>query len=1077
MPSKTLTASYILDASTLSPGLAQADAELGGLDASAAELSSKVDGHTAAMGEAFGAMGAGIGADVGAGVEDAKGKLGDLDNAGSDLSKGFDSSTSKIGSMFKGLGESLGNFGLPFIGALSKMGDKLDEAKSKGQGFNQVVSDVGGITLAAGAVGLAAFGTEAVKMADEFDVAQSQLQVAIKNSGGSFDKEKSSIDAVYSSMAKLGFNSTQVAGSLASLVTSSGSTQRAIEMESTAADLARAKHISLESATSILTKTLAGSTRGLTTLGINLDVGSGKLKTVASDTTAYQKAQDNLHLVNQQVSDGVLKGADAYSKLLAAHQAVDTTSQKLALDQGTVSKILDTVKQKTQGAADAYGQTLAGEMSTAGAETHNLATNFGEELIPKLTEALGVVEESVGWLEKHKAVAEALGIAVGTVLAGAVAVFTVNMVSGMIASTKSALTSIGLLSAETDTETASTEALTAAISSLEAALIPAAAAEQQAATDADLVTAAWESAGELAGTLDAGLATLAASFEEVGANAVTTAGELATYDAAVETAGATSVTAAGEIDTLGASASGVGSKMSLAGDAAGAEGLAGGLGEGEIAAGGLAAALGPVALGLGAAELAGYGLSKVLGSDLNPAVGTTFDKLDAMKSANTIPGLQSQLAELRGEMQKDAAQPNNYMASTVEYGILASKVDTVNGKLQNLSARAASLGSQFGVTQGQTEFLAQSLGIDLGKSLTTKQLEEFQNAVSEMGGTSGIAAEQAKIAFMEVGTAATNMKLTAASAATDTHNGVVGALTPLVGDLTTVGDKSTAGLVQAFTTSVSKAGQASQNIYSQTINPLEPLVQKFLSVGNDSAANFVQALVNKEGATVNASQRLHDASTKSLDTLAWDLAAKGNAGAAGLVSALASHTGDMSNSGAAWAAAISTAFSSSQNWASLGTSIDEGIAGGIAGGTGLMQAAMAGVAGKTLLAGKNAVGAHSPSTLARDLIGLPITQGIAEGILSGAGLVAGAMTEAVKGVASTPVTLPTVSGPAAVGDIVSGSGGGAGAGGAGTTVVNNFTLNVAGNVATERDMQESFWQFLLNKSQINGSAGQLVGAT
>jgi phage-related protein len=363
---------------------------------------------------------------VKAGVDDASAQFGKLEDDSDKLGKAVDDNTSRLGNGFKSLGSTLGNLGIPFAGVFDRMGEKMDEAKSKGQGLRQALSDIGGATLLAGGAGLVAVGVEAVKMADEFDVAQSQLQVAIKNSGGNFDKLKPSIDATYDSMAKLGFNSTEAAGALTALVTSTGNTRTAEHDLSIAADLARAKHISLSAATGILTKTLAGSTRGLTALGLNLDVGSGKLKTIASDTTAYQKAQGDLHLVNEQVADGILKGADAYSKLLAAHTAVDTTSKKLALDQGTIAKILDTVQQKTQGAAKAYGNTLAGQMSIAGAEVHNVGTSFGEFLIPKITAALGVVTKSVEWFERHRAVAEALAGVIGGVLAIAVGAFAVN---------------------------------------------------------------------------------------------------------------------------------------------------------------------------------------------------------------------------------------------------------------------------------------------------------------------------------------------------------------------------------------------------------------------------------------------------------------------------------------------------------------------------------------------------------------------------------------------------------------------------------------------------------------------------
>ena len=65
-----------------------------------------------------------------------------------------------------------------------------------------------------------------------------------------------------------------------------------------------------------------------------------------------------------------------------------------------------------------------------------------------------------------------------------------------------------------------------------------------------------------------------------------------------------------------------------------------------------------------------------------------------------------------------------------------------------------------------------------------------------------------------------------------------------------------------------------------------------------------------------------------------------------------------------------------------------------------MTAAISSLAGKTLLAGQAAVGAKSPSTKARDLIGMPIAQGVAIGIAQNAGLPSAATTAMMKGVLS-----------------------------------------------------------------------------
>jgi hypothetical protein len=665
---KTLTAAYILDSTGISSGVSKADAELGRLGTSTSKLSDD-----------------------------------------------FDKNTSRMGNGFKSLGAELGNFGIPFSNSLTKMGQNLDDAKSRGQGFKQVMSDIGGAALGVGVIGVAAVGAESIKMADDFDVAQAQVQVAVKNSGESFAKTKPSIDDAEKSLANFGFNSTDAASSLSVLITSTGSTKKAEQDLSIAADLARAKHIDLSTATSILTKTLAGSTRGLTTLGLNLDIGSGKLHTIAKDTTAYHDAQDALHLVDEKVADGTLKGAAAYAALLAAHDKVDTSSQKLQLDQGTISKILDTVRDKTAGAADAFGNTLAGQEAIASAKAHDLGTSFGEFLIPKIIDAEHAVMDTVSWFEKHKTVAEALAITIGTVLAGAIGVFTVNMVSGMIGSVRSALTSLGLMAAETDTTQVSTDALTAAMTSLEAQLAALSAPEQTAASGQEALNLAWEAAEGLATTLDADLTTLAAAYEQAGLAAQQAGGEF-------QLAGTESATAGGEMATAGA--------------AAGEAGMAGAMTAGEGAATGLTGALGPLALGVGVVALGTMALSHVITDHSIPAFVQARTAADAL-SENSLPQITVKLDALRQAQDNAARGMHGNSAEAqlakINYQYLSSQIDTLRAEQTQMTNNLGILSAAFGLNQSQALSVATALGVNLKSALDPAQVNAFGQQVSQMG--------------------------------------------------------------------------------------------------------------------------------------------------------------------------------------------------------------------------------------------------------------------------------------------------------------------------------------------------------
>ncbi len=95
--------------------------------------------------------------------------------AADEMSSRFDDSTTKVGNLFQRLGQSGANMGIPLAGALTKMGDHFDEAKSHGDGLKQAMSDLGGVTLAAGAAGFAVIGAASLKAAGNFQQAMTQL--------------------------------------------------------------------------------------------------------------------------------------------------------------------------------------------------------------------------------------------------------------------------------------------------------------------------------------------------------------------------------------------------------------------------------------------------------------------------------------------------------------------------------------------------------------------------------------------------------------------------------------------------------------------------------------------------------------------------------------------------------------------------------------------------------------------------------------------------------------------------------------------------------------------------------------
>lgn len=119
---------------------------------------------------------------------------------------------------------------------------------------------------------------------------------------------------------------------------------------------------------------------------------------------------------------------------------------------------------------------------------------------------------------------------------------------------------------------------------------------------------------------------------------------------------------------------------------------------------------------------------------------------------------------------------------------------------------------------------------------------------------------------------------------------------------------------------------------------------------------------------------------------------------------------------------------------SLGGDIIDGIVRGILGAAGRIGGALQNIASSALKAAKAAVEAKSPSQLFAREVGMPISQGIAAGILQGAGEINSALS-------SIPSLNPSVSTSTDIGDI---------SGGRGSATVNNYTIEQSGIMTDSR---------------------------
>lgn len=248
----------------------------------------------------------------------------------SKMAGNFTTGTSKIGGLFKNLDSSLGNFGVPFTGALGKMGDGLEKASVSGSGFGEVLGSVGGPIASAAAAGVALVAAESIKAASAYDASHARLVTAVANAGQSFTVFKGKIEDTDTSLRKYGFTSTDTESSLATLVGATHNTAAATNLMGLAANIARGRNIDLGSATQLLVKVETGHVSLLSKLGINTKDATG-------------------HTISQ---------TEAIKRLTALYK----------------------------GDASAYAQTFAGKLSILKANADELEVAIGNRLIPVISD-------------------------------------------------------------------------------------------------------------------------------------------------------------------------------------------------------------------------------------------------------------------------------------------------------------------------------------------------------------------------------------------------------------------------------------------------------------------------------------------------------------------------------------------------------------------------------------------------------------------------------------------------------------------------------------------------------------------
>jgi hypothetical protein len=226
------------------------------------------------------------------------------------------------------------------VGDTNKLERSLKNVEGRTQKFGRKLQDnvgggllggvgkagvIGGAIAAGSAVALVGL-KKVVAAAQEAEIAQANLDQAFRASGVSSEKFGKQVDTMIQSVSKLSaFDDEDVSQNFAALLRTTGSLAKARRDVALAANIARARSISLAAATKLVEKAENGQLRGLKGVGVEI------------------------------------------KKNMTATEAIDAAQRKFA------------------GSAEAYGRTAAGAQDRLNVAFENLEERIGAKLLPVLT--------------------------------------------------------------------------------------------------------------------------------------------------------------------------------------------------------------------------------------------------------------------------------------------------------------------------------------------------------------------------------------------------------------------------------------------------------------------------------------------------------------------------------------------------------------------------------------------------------------------------------------------------------------------------------------------------------------------
>lgn len=218
----------------------------------------------------------------------------------------------------------------------------------------------GGNILSTGVLGVTKVLEEMKAEVIATQAAQQRLSTAMDNTGMSSEKEKKAVEENAAAYATLGFHHSESINAMGTLITATHSVTQANKLMAMSADLARYKHIDMDTAAKILARGTQGAAKAFKELGITLDTSLPKNKAIA--------------------------------------------------------KAFDELNAKIGGQAQAYTKTFAGQLALLKEKFDGIAIAVGKYLIPIFSFLVKTISDVVGWIGQNSTALKILAGIVGTMV-------------------------------------------------------------------------------------------------------------------------------------------------------------------------------------------------------------------------------------------------------------------------------------------------------------------------------------------------------------------------------------------------------------------------------------------------------------------------------------------------------------------------------------------------------------------------------------------------------------------------------------------------------------------------------------